>query len=1008
MVKIRRPDGTLVDERELLGTWIANPNNILDTNNVWKTTLESSWTPTLDNISEWAWDFDFLKTNNIIKPDQLIQDENFKNLTLWKQREAITKMWFRDILPQYFNAWDKIKKQQQEDINKLSEQAQAASDSLKSQLESARWKLELSKQQIWQNIDLDSYNKIQSNISDVEKQLWKWITDINQISQNTWLDSDTINRIISWDITKDIWLTEKAATEERQAETKWLESLNKQKQDKLDELDRKTTWAVELFDKSIQNVKDTMERDLWLSTFVWAAKWSTQASWFYQWLDNIRQDYQTEINKIRRNRDEYKSDIIKAENSIIDDFNSKVETLNTDLQKSVTDFKIWLISDLQNIQTQFDTTDEKYIEAIDKLQEQVDASKNNIAEKYTKLYQQQLTNFKEYNNRIDQLNKEQSVKQDNYFTGLLSNNWQLLLNNSINDILDKFEKWYIREDQVEQSIEYLKSLTQNTLSQYATLSTEDLNKIDSLLNQWFTPQEIISQFSATEKFKNADTKEWNYELRNLWQDMVVVIDKDTWEEIRRITKDWVNTEIITTPIIQKEQINNTLESFKSKYTVWDVWGQCGKFVNDYLDNIWVWRIYTDPINEKQATVNTQTPEAGSVVVFDYTNNPNATLSQQKYWHVAIVESVNTDWTFNTIESNKWWEEKIFKRQNINPKNVYWFYNPNLTKPTELVESTDEWIMWVLWVPVFYERQIKSQVPATLMNSEIELKQLNDTIKSMYEWWLDPLEASLTFAWFDVKDSNVKEQWMQFVNIGRTMWEDIPDWFYAQISNFVNKWNLKWAMTLTENVLKNVSKKQDPDWYISERTTKTMVRRADELLDLVKKLEESWDNPIGTFSGTFEEWLWRFKSQDAVKIANKASRLVSDFRKQNLWTAVTESESAFLSSVIPNLFDSTENFNTKIEEFKWQALWEINDLRSIYNVPLLDENTLLDTDERVKLYQNTMNQWNKKQITIPSQWVGPVAPTQSKIDLNKIKIKNIIGDDEDILWSISNFNSIENF
>lgn len=69
-------------------------------------------------------------------------------------------------------------------------------------------------------------------------------------------------------------------------------------------------------------------------------------------------------------------------------------------------------------------------------------------------------------------------------------------------------------------------------------------------------------------------------------------------------------------------------------------------------------------------MNAKTPTVGSVAIFDYTNNPNATLAQQKYGHVAIVTAVHTDAngnvvSFDTKESNSSaGDNKVFSRTNI--------------------------------------------------------------------------------------------------------------------------------------------------------------------------------------------------------------------------------------------------------------------------------------------------------------------------------------------------------
>lgn len=80
-------------------------------------------------------------------------------------------------------------------------------------------------------------------------------------------------------------------------------------------------------------------------------------------------------------------------------------------------------------------------------------------------------------------------------------------------------------------------------------------------------------------------------------------------------------------------------------------GQCGKFVNDYLQKMGMERLFTDPITEKKKYINSDTPKVWSVVVMD-------SPSQPQYWHVGIVTAINGD-KISILQSNKAGEEQVF-------------------------------------------------------------------------------------------------------------------------------------------------------------------------------------------------------------------------------------------------------------------------------------------------------------------------------------------------------------
>lgn len=80
-------------------------------------------------------------------------------------------------------------------------------------------------------------------------------------------------------------------------------------------------------------------------------------------------------------------------------------------------------------------------------------------------------------------------------------------------------------------------------------------------------------------------------------------------------------------------------------------GQCGKFVNDYLQKMGMERLFTDPITEKKKYINSDTPKVWSVVIMD-------SASQPQYGHVGIVTAINGD-KISILQSNKAGEEEVF-------------------------------------------------------------------------------------------------------------------------------------------------------------------------------------------------------------------------------------------------------------------------------------------------------------------------------------------------------------
>ena len=91
-------------------------------------------------------------------------------------------------------------------------------------------------------------------------------------------------------------------------------------------------------------------------------------------------------------------------------------------------------------------------------------------------------------------------------------------------------------------------------------------------------------------------------------------------------------------------------------------GQCGKFVNDYLQYIGMTdaanRYYDDELSTKLNSINTEVPKEGTVAVFDYNHISKATW--RNHWHVGIVTRV-TDDGIRVRDSNYSSDEKIKER-----------------------------------------------------------------------------------------------------------------------------------------------------------------------------------------------------------------------------------------------------------------------------------------------------------------------------------------------------------
>lgn len=124
---------------------------------------------------------------------------------------------------------------------------------------------------------------------------------------------------------------------------------------------------------------------------------------------------------------------------------------------------------------------------------------------------------------------------------------------------------------------------------------------------------------------------------------------------------------------------------------WAIGWQCASFVNDYLHDLGIGRLFASNIDAKKAVINSSIPEIGSVAVVDWRSNPNATEAQKKYGHVGIVTAINPDGSIVLKQSNKNGDEKIFT-SSYRADQVVWYFNPTLRK--EEATASMQWESWV--------------------------------------------------------------------------------------------------------------------------------------------------------------------------------------------------------------------------------------------------------------------------------------------------------------------------
>lgn len=385
-------------------------------------------------------------------------------------------------------------------------------------------------------------------------------------------------------------------------------------------------------------------------------------------------------------------------------------------------------------------------------------------------------------------------------------------------------------------------------------------------------------------------------------------------------KAWWDLDVVTkasnVPVWQTYNPGN-----KKDPAVWECW----RFVNEIT---WIPWLMGDSLESKKSRINSQTPVPWAAFI----SNLNQTNAE--FWHTWIVESVNANWTINVVESNLSQDSNwvwIVSRRTIDPlvdTSIEGYYvKPALVQTSQRIDD----IIWVA-TEVFWSR---------VSDWEREAVSL---VFDQYPWATRD-EVTQKMRWFKFENEEDAKFWNTLLNKIRTF-VPLSDLDLPTIASQINQW-LKWQAVRSAE--RQVYDKTPADERVNEFTVAKAITNVNKLNELIKVASENTD--IWPMEWTFQSWLWRFKDTDAAAMQLEIVNLVAQMRNQLSWTAVTETESAFLEPLIPELFDRADTFTNKVTWLKEIPTRELNVFRNSKWLPSITENQVwsISFEDRVWLY-----------------------------------------------------------
>ena len=407
---------------------------------------------------------------------------------------------------------------------------------------------------------------------------------------------------------------------------------------------------------------------------------------------------------------------------------------------------------------------------------------------------------------------------------------------NLNNVLSDYYKnyWDIIQRSQPQVVEDIIAYAKKNGISVAQALTE--NFIKPLQNKSEYKQKVASDYGMLSK-QSIGTINWK---------SVIMTTNPNWSISYQFIDDPESATSTAKPYdLVDEKVFDTSPQSHSYYTLadfindpnnkeWTYGGQCAKFVNDYLEKIWVGRYFwNEDIKTRASRCNSDTAKVWTIAVFDYNNISSDGIN---HWHVGIVIDTDDKWYW-VLESNfdKNNPEKIQKRYVLNGStSLKWFFDPS--KPASAISSgeneTFEW-GWNTYNLGSY----------SWWNDLTETEK--NTVVNLLTYQTDP--ASLPKSWKDNWASNQKIR-AAAASIGR-------DYGYSE-----RKYSL----------VKNAEKLWDDKslkWDISRNATSVSILKnlADSYWDL-----NNWDIQ------KVNQWINNIKTQfwDAVTLSTAANMTVA--------------------------------------------------------------------------------------------------------------------------------------
>ena len=475
--------------------------------------------------------------------------------------------------------------------------------------------------------------------------------------------------------------------------------------------------------KNMQEIRDTMDHTLKDVEKEFAGTWAT-SSFIRREAQKRLEDLQEQYKVAARTYDEYAWQYKQIQDNIQNQLTLKEKQYSyLQQQQQVAFQRLWIINNL-------------YEQQVKEKQAILDRFLN---ERDRREAQQEVLNtFKQ----------ETDYRLATQYWDIHSKNpllRKIAVENAVQETMDQFKGWTFQRSK-------------------ATI----VNDVQKLVNKGMSLWDAIKQNITDKLHSNPQFNLWASQQISTTSNYKPVVTKIWWTWYYYTNWKW-------------EQINPKVEqtlSILNQYKDWTKWWQCWTFVNNVLQAEWYGRLFWSSLESKKKLINSHTPEVWDVVIMSSSKYP-------KYWHVAIVQKINDDWSIVVKESNWTWNELIGTRTIHNTWSILWYFNPQNQVNINQVYTPAEIRKYNTMPPSQYWKL--PQEERQKVDNYLDWKQ--KVFDSSNTSVLEKLQLSVWWKWL------TKGQ-VHKVNTYQTAFNDI-----SALQNAINKlaaewktWPLAWKIT----------------------------------------------------------------------------------------------------------------------------------------------------------------------------------------------------------------------